>query len=156
MSMTNARNAAARGAALLDQHRPGWHNNINLDTLNMASCSNCVVGQTFGGWTRGCEEMDIVGRSADYGFDTNSLSTYDELTDAWRELIERRRQEPEPLAQWERELLSEPVETAPAEPTFSLTRDQLVSLVKEAMDTAYDRGAHTELGLVVNFLDNLA
>lgn len=36
-----------RGAALLDKIRPGWIDTINLDTLNIASGSDCVLGQVF-------------------------------------------------------------------------------------------------------------
>lgn len=35
----------ARTAKLLDECAPGWHNHINLATLNMHSMSKCVFGQ---------------------------------------------------------------------------------------------------------------
>lgn len=37
----------ARGAALLDEKRPGWFNEIDLDDLMLASGRQCVLGQLF-------------------------------------------------------------------------------------------------------------
>lgn len=36
-----------RGAALLDEKRPGWADEIDLDLLNLRSCTTCVLGQVF-------------------------------------------------------------------------------------------------------------
>jgi hypothetical protein len=41
-----AHEAAARGAAWLDEQCPNWANEINLDRLNLASATFCVLGQT--------------------------------------------------------------------------------------------------------------
>lgn len=38
--------AAARGAAWLDKQYPNWVDEINLDRLNIASPTFCVLGQT--------------------------------------------------------------------------------------------------------------
>jgi len=35
----------ARGAALLDELAPGWHKQIDLNTLKLSSCTDCVCGQ---------------------------------------------------------------------------------------------------------------
>ena len=37
----------ARGAALLDERKPGWHRQINLERLDMANPCLCVLGQVF-------------------------------------------------------------------------------------------------------------
>ncbi|TYB69657.1 hypothetical protein FXF51_05715 [Nonomuraea sp. PA05] len=37
----------ARGAALLDEKRPGWWQRIHLDTLNINDCGECVIGQLY-------------------------------------------------------------------------------------------------------------
>lgn len=37
----------ARGAAWLDEQKPGWEDLIDFDTLDLSSCSLCVVGQVF-------------------------------------------------------------------------------------------------------------
>ena len=36
-----------RGAQWLDEVRPGWHKQIDLSQLNLASCQLCVAGQVF-------------------------------------------------------------------------------------------------------------
>lgn len=37
-----------RGARLLDEKVPEWFNKIDIETLNIASCLKCVLGQLFG------------------------------------------------------------------------------------------------------------
>lgn len=44
---------AARGAALLDVARPGWHDEIDTNTLDINSATRCVLGQLYGYWTEG-------------------------------------------------------------------------------------------------------
>jgi hypothetical protein len=41
------RDRVARGAALLDDQRPGWAGEIDLDWLSMESCTSCVIGQLY-------------------------------------------------------------------------------------------------------------
>lgn len=38
--------AAARGAAWMDEQCPGWVHEIDLNVLQMASGSDCILGQT--------------------------------------------------------------------------------------------------------------
>lgn len=38
----------ARGAALLDEKVPGWYTRVNVETLKMESCVQCMLGQLFG------------------------------------------------------------------------------------------------------------
>ena len=40
--------AVSKGAALLDRILPGWHNEIDLDQLEMGSGEMCMMGQLFG------------------------------------------------------------------------------------------------------------
>lgn len=44
-STTTYKDRVARGAALLDKSMPGWHRNIDLDALELSSCTDCVCGQ---------------------------------------------------------------------------------------------------------------
>src|SRR4051794_1029479 len=37
-----------RAARKLDEIRPGWHNEISLDRLDLASYEECVLGQLYG------------------------------------------------------------------------------------------------------------
>jgi hypothetical protein len=49
----------ARGAAWLDKHYPNWWKTIDLGTLNVASCTRCVLGQVFTG-TIPADEQDQI------------------------------------------------------------------------------------------------
>lgn len=40
--------AVEAGAALLDREQPGWAGRVDLVTLNLALCTECVLGQLFG------------------------------------------------------------------------------------------------------------
>ena len=42
------REKVAKGAKLMDKILPGWHNQVNLDKLEMESGAMCLLGQTFG------------------------------------------------------------------------------------------------------------
>lgn len=79
-----------RGAALLDQVRPGWHTRIDITRLNLGSCDRCVLGQEYGDFTHGALALftdpgDVIA----YGFDGDGEHT--ELTLAWLDLINERR-----------------------------------------------------------------
>lgn len=108
----------ARGAELLDQayvnRDVAWWDQVDLDTLDMYSPTDCVIAQTVGRfpqprpcWCGGAEctadttgdygdGMTILGlpfaESADYGF-TPDPHGGAILRDAWRELILARREE---------------------------------------------------------------
>ena len=68
------RERVARGAALLDERRPGWHREIIPDQLDMISCEDCIIGQLFNGfnirqlWPH-VDVQDLNDRSALHGFD---------------------------------------------------------------------------------------
>ena len=48
MLSQTAKEAVARGAALLDEKVPGWWKVIDLEKLRMQNCTNCMLGQLFG------------------------------------------------------------------------------------------------------------
>jgi hypothetical protein len=97
----------AAGAAVLDQHVPGWRDRIDTDTLDLANCHACVLGQLYGNFIRGLEVVGPAGTSltaktlcaAEHGFyavgagDDDLHQEYQQLTDGWREEIARRRGE---------------------------------------------------------------
>ena len=60
--MLKDREKVKLAAEMLDTHVPGWHNMINLDTLEMATCTHCVLGQVFG-WENEQRIKDIVGET---------------------------------------------------------------------------------------------
>lgn len=44
---TDIQARAARGAVKCDEHQPDWWQRIDVDRLNMASCTLCIIGQSF-------------------------------------------------------------------------------------------------------------
>lgn len=40
---------AARGAQVMDERKPGWHEHVDTATLDIASASRCVIAQAFDG-----------------------------------------------------------------------------------------------------------
>lgn len=90
-----------RGIWRLDNFGPeDWRERINLDTLDLRSLSNCILGQLYGedpedwqGWRRGMislfphldrpEWNDIATVN---GFDASD-GDYDELTEEWKRAL---------------------------------------------------------------------
>ena len=69
-----------RGAAWLDRHAPAWHNghkgdeivetqHIDLDSLQLQDGQACVLGQMFGGYSRGAKRLGLWGSYYDYDND---------------------------------------------------------------------------------------
>jgi hypothetical protein len=58
----SAREAVARGVALLDEHMPGWELKIDVGTLDMGDCDVCVLGQLVGEYTEGLHQLGIYDR----------------------------------------------------------------------------------------------
>jgi hypothetical protein len=88
---------AERGAALLDEKRPGWLRRIDLGRLNLADTCDCPAGQITGSpvyltdWILVMESLglDAPGLPAAYGFD-GPEEECEALTAAWRDLIQVR------------------------------------------------------------------
>lgn len=90
----------ASGIALLDAHGPAdWRLDVDLSTLNMASTSHCVLGQVYGSFDRGYDDLVLEGGldsdlPRDHGFDAPWFLTqygmdrhYRLLTQAWRKAL---------------------------------------------------------------------
>ena len=89
--MTTIAERVAAGAAFLDERKPGWWKRINLDTLDIYSCTACVIGQ-LGMADEGHENPF----DPDLGFDkaldaAPGMAGYRALNRAWRRVIEARR-----------------------------------------------------------------
>jgi len=94
----------ARGAALLDEKRPGWAAEIDLRKLDLASGRDCPLGQlwtaklagppfrTDDAYMLGLEDLGIYGDSDEYGFNRSeeNWSTWAELDELWIAEIRRR------------------------------------------------------------------
>jgi hypothetical protein len=104
--MTTIDDRVAAGAAWLDANRPGWWQRINLDTLDLGDPCRCVLGQEYGDFADGPEELvDDTKSVVANGFDAldfwfvndrtprDVLTELADLTAAWRALITARRTE---------------------------------------------------------------
>jgi hypothetical protein len=81
-----------RGAALLDERRPGWWDEVDVGRLDIDHCQLCVLGQLWGEYDDGRNEMLTNQRDAVlHGFDTTDRWAGSTLTNLWRAAIERRR-----------------------------------------------------------------
>jgi len=91
--------AAHEGALLLDEKRPGWENEIDVDQLDMGSYKSCVLGQLHhGDYSKGLGQLgiDSFGDDARLGFDNFLLrapsgstreALYQALTEDWKKEI---------------------------------------------------------------------
>lgn len=84
--MTDYTSKVQSGIALLNAHFGGssWKKDIDLDTLDLGSCGVCVLGQLFGDYSDGLDELSIGGGYS-YGFDTSG--SFHELTQAWKDAL---------------------------------------------------------------------
>lgn len=83
-----ARTAVLNGIKYLNEHHPGWLSRIDLDTLDLKSCQDCVLGQVFGEY---CYPSPLeVQFNANHGF-TASLTNYDyfHLNRVWKEELRK-------------------------------------------------------------------
>lgn len=85
-----------RGAALLDAEFPGWFERIDTDSLDIATCSRCVLGQVYGDYLMGVlkvlpsEDTDDAywNRVAEYGFTLRDDDA--DINDAPDSVVERK------------------------------------------------------------------
>lgn len=83
------------GCGVLDEVRPGWVDEIDLDRLNLASILDCVLAQLYGGFFSAKEKLgmswDVAednGFALDFSYERQD---YETLTTEWREVIQSRR-----------------------------------------------------------------
>lgn len=86
--------AAARGAKILDKSFPNWWEKISLGRLRMSEPDTCILGQLYGSYKQGCEELDLKRRERiRNGFllpDEHHVTRYARLRLAWKTEIEKR------------------------------------------------------------------
>lgn len=81
-----------RGVELLDEEAPGWRDKIDLPSLHLMNCNSCVLGQVFGDFETGCNELGLTWYEAkEYGFvlDSDAPHRYAWLTRTWRKVLAR-------------------------------------------------------------------
>ena len=95
------RQAVAQGAQLLDDTYPGWWRLIDLETLQLSSCTDCVCGQlafTLLNYAHGDDDSAYAAmrthlgldNGANHGFVIGLGWTYNTLEALWREVIQAR------------------------------------------------------------------
>jgi len=72
----------ARGCRILDEACPGWHAFIDLDTLDISSLRECVLGQLYGDFHTGRAALGLSAVDAEAAGFVDSTSTA-----AWRQHI---------------------------------------------------------------------
>lgn len=139
MTPADARERVARGAALLDEKRPGWAERIDLPTLSMASDCMCVLGQLEGSFWRVVFTLFGKADSSDntpltdallcgFWFDgpPESVTEYGLLQDAWIEAITVRL--PPPVQWTHREPVMRETRVTPTDPARALRLPHLSAL----------------------------
>ena len=95
----------AAGAEWLDENFPGWEREIDLGTLNLNDCQDCVCGQSLrrvakeAGAYSGYDYAKSLNADTwdhgyiwaeTHGFTTNNMTGWVALEELWRELIKER------------------------------------------------------------------
>jgi hypothetical protein len=87
MTIETARERARAGMALLDEKaEPNWRELICVDSLDLSTTDCCVLGQVYGRYGYGIDELDISGRGEELGFYAD-FRDYEPLQQAWEELL---------------------------------------------------------------------
>lgn len=91
--MADAKTLVGRGVALLDERYPGWEEKINLHTLEIMSCHECICGQLYGSFPAGAWKLGFGYHDAYmYGFYRYPEGPkIVELNGAWRDVIVEKR-----------------------------------------------------------------
>lgn len=61
--MSTTAERVARGAAWLDEKYPGWFNKIDLSILDLADCTQCVLGQVYTGVIPDAERGQLLAQT---------------------------------------------------------------------------------------------
>jgi hypothetical protein len=80
------RDAFLRGVNRLDEHMPGWADEISLPRLDMGDPDSCILGQLFGYWSKGVNLLNLIQptRMASYwGFDASDDISFAGLNYLW-------------------------------------------------------------------------
>ena len=79
--------AADNGAVYLDEHRPGWRDEIDRDRLDLNDSCDCVLGQLYGNFLAGWMTLRLdYKRIVMLGFEAPD-GDYTGLQEAWERLL---------------------------------------------------------------------
>jgi hypothetical protein len=82
-----------RGIRYLDKHKPGWRDEVNVETLDLSHGDRCILGQCYGSYGNGAGQLGIEWEKArQLGFAAGTEETphyfvrdeYDSLTEEWK------------------------------------------------------------------------
>jgi hypothetical protein len=93
----------AKGVALLDEKRPGWERELDLDRLDIADGTRCVTAQLSGkdSWLTGMRQLGLeIETYTEHGFrapdeEYEQGDPYATLNTLWREVITERLSAPQ-------------------------------------------------------------
>jgi hypothetical protein len=77
MTTSTISDRVQRGAALLDARFPGWVDQVNLSTLNLASGCDCILGQRFGDFAQGARLVHLAPETSSVRMGDSSRSRLD-------------------------------------------------------------------------------
>lgn len=81
----------ATGAALLDKINPNWYTRIDSGSLDLLSTRYCVLGQIYGSYSKGLDELYIDTGGYSQGFIIFRFWNHLKIEELWREQIATRR-----------------------------------------------------------------
>lgn len=85
--------AVSFGVAILDEHAPGWHDAIDVETVYLTDSYRCVLGQLFGDYGVGCDMLGLSDDTPDRcGFNITGQAPWQPLQDEWRRVIAERQE----------------------------------------------------------------
>jgi hypothetical protein len=92
-ALAPGRKQAARGAALLDEKDGrSWVDLVIVETLDIESTANCVLGQVYGGYSRGLAHLGLRYQdAATFAFGRDVDADFGDLRAAWLVEIAARR-----------------------------------------------------------------
>ena len=86
-----AKERVTKGHQWLDQNYPGWKEKIDLDTLELSSCLNCVLGQLYGHFDNSpfAEDGPEYLHGKEFGFDRfiGQVVTFGDLQEEWEKVL---------------------------------------------------------------------
>lgn len=89
---THEDDCVARGARLLDDHRPGWRESVDAARLDVSDFHSCVLGQLYGSFSAGLTQLGLRldgARIEEHGFDVllGDTGRYPAVQGAWERVL---------------------------------------------------------------------
>lgn len=82
-----------RGIALLDEKKPGWRDEVDVDRLSIINGFDCVLGQLYGGYYTGLKIVAPADWTDDWdvrhGFVGETLEDTLDLAAIWKQRLDR-------------------------------------------------------------------